>query len=64
MTEREVLKALVTKLEAIANDPSFKTQAVISQVHGFAYTGPNWSRELADAKAVLSSEVAHEQASD
>lgn len=44
---------LVNKLEEIGNDTSFQSVFMMSQIHGAPYKGPNWEKELTEAKEVL-----------
>ena len=57
MSEREALEALVAKLEAIGLNEQFKSVFTLAWVHGQNYTGPNWEKELKDAKEVLKREA-------
>jgi hypothetical protein len=45
--------ALVTKLEAIGDDPEFRHVFTLSTIHGHPYGGPNWEAELSEAQACL-----------
>lgn len=56
MNTKTVLENLVKKIEEIENNDSFKSMFTISYVHGIKYSGPNWIKELNDAKEVLKNE--------
>jgi hypothetical protein len=45
--------ALVTKLEAIGDDPEFRYVFTCAAMHGPPYLGPTWEKELAEAQACL-----------
>ena len=45
--------ALVAKLDAFIDDPSYRSMFVIAAIHGVQYTGPNFSDELKALKNVL-----------
>jgi hypothetical protein len=53
MTTYEALKALVEKLDAIEKDPQYKGIWTLHWAHGGDYTGPTYTKEIADAKKVL-----------
>jgi len=55
MTEREALKALVNKLTAIETNKDFQGIWGFLWSHGYAYKGPDWKRELDDARLALTS---------
>lgn len=50
---REVLKALVEKLDSVNADPCYAAVWAMYHGHGGRYTGPNYIKELAAAKALL-----------
>ena len=45
--------AFVNKLDAIHDDPAYKSVWRINQIHVGPYTGPTYAAELAAARAVL-----------
>ncbi len=47
------LKALVDKLRAIQADPSYQGIWTFLSVHGYVYTGPDWSAEVLAATTAL-----------
>ena len=53
MNTKIALENLVKKIEEIENNDSFKSMFSVSYVHGIRYSGPNWSKELNEAKEVL-----------
>ena len=53
MNTKIALENLVKKIEEIENNDSFKSMFSVSYVHGIRYSGPNWSKELNEAKEAL-----------
>jgi hypothetical protein len=51
---RAALEALVSKLELIQSDAEFNGVWTYLAAHGIKYTGPTWNKELAAARAAIS----------
>lgn len=62
MTDKlaEVLRQLLTRMDYIHGDESFQSVWAINQIHAGPYTGPNYAKEFADAKAALTEHDAKE----
>lgn len=52
-TPLEALQALVAKLLIVEADSNYKAVWALVAAHGFHYDGPDWERELAQAKEIL-----------
>jgi len=50
------LKDLVDGIQAIFDDPSFKSREAIASIHGFAYTGPHVTKQMKVARVLLGEE--------
>ena len=53
---RNALAALVNKLDAVVSDPSFGQVFTSAYMHGIEYTGPDFGKELEEAKRALLSD--------
>ncbi len=51
---RSAAQALVDKLEAVHADPQYISVWQLNYIHGGRYTGPQYDKELAALKVVLS----------
>lgn len=47
------LQALVDKLDAVHADPQMQSIWILAHIHGYSYTGPTYSVELAAARDAL-----------
>jgi len=52
-TPLEALKALVSKIRIIESNEQYKALWVLAAAHSFHYDGPDWERELQQARDVL-----------
>lgn len=50
---RMALENLVNKIEEIEADKSFQSIWANAYIHGYQYTGPNFQKELDEAKRIL-----------
>ena len=58
MEATEALRNLVAKLDEIGDNSQFKSMFTLAWAHGAEYKGPNWGKELEDAKTVLAAGAA------
>ena len=49
----EALRALVDKLDVIAQHQEYLAVWALADAHGLVYDGPTWERELVEARRVL-----------